>query len=108
MEDKTKTITEHTSASLLDGLSEETGRRLLDLFAKSHLDKAAHVAQAPVIKIKNSQIAAGVIGTAGFVIFALGIERTIEHIPVLSSPLSLIIFGLILLSASGLLLKKLS
>jgi hypothetical protein len=92
-------------------ITEETGKKLISLLQKTPIDEAAArslgFAQKPVLRIRNNQIAAGVLGSAGLIIFALGVENLISHVPALSSPFVEIILGLILLSISGLLLKKL-
>lgn len=70
--------------------------------------KPVEFAKKPVLQIKNNQIVAGILGTSGFVMFALGIEGLISTIPELSSPIVEIVLGLIMLSLSGLFLKKLT
>ena len=65
------------------------------------------LAKKPVVHIRNSQIATGITASVGLILFALGIENLISNIPALSSPSVEIILGLVLLSVSGLLLKKL-
>ena len=91
-------------------VSEDTARRLVDLLAKAPINtatKSIELAKKPVLQIRNNQILVGILGTSGLVIFALGIENLITNIPGLSTPLVEITLGLILLSVSGLLLKKL-
>jgi len=99
MVEQTKTITE------------ETGKKLLSMLQKTPLDEAASksfgLAQKPMFHIRNSQITAGLTGSIGLILFALGIENLIAKVPALSSPFVEVLLGLILLSASGLLLKKL-
>ncbi len=70
--------------------------------------KTVEMAKKNVIQIKNNQIIAGIVGTSGFVVFALGVESFISTIPALSSPFVEVAIGLIMLSVSGLLLKKLN
>lgn len=92
-------------------ITEDTARRLVDLLTKTPINtatKSIELAKKPVLQIRNNQILVGILGTSGLVIFALGIENLISTIPSLSSPLIEIIIGLILLSVSGLLLKKLT
>lgn len=91
-------------------VTENTARRLVDLLTKAPVNtvnKSVELAKKPVLQIRNNQIIAGIAGTVGLVMFALGIENIISNIPSLSTPLVEIILGLILLSVSGLLLKKL-
>lgn len=87
-------------------------KKVSELIEKSPLPteqtlKTMEFAKKPVYTIRNNQIIAGILGTAGFILFAFGIEAFISTIPQLSSPLVEIILGLILLSLSGLFLKKL-
>lgn len=91
-------------------ITEETARRLIDQLAsapKSTAAKSVELAKKPVYHIRNNQLIAGLIGTAGLIIFALGVENWVSTIPQLSSPLILIGIGLFLLAISGLFLKKL-
>lgn len=91
-------------------ISEETGKRLVELLAKAPtttINKSVELAKKPVFVIRQNQIIAGVIGTMGLIIFALGVENLIGSIPELSSPLIEISLGLVLLVISGLFLKKL-
>lgn len=91
-------------------VTEETAKRLVELLTHAPtatLNKSVELAKKPVLRIRNSQIAAGVTGSVGLILFALGIENLVSTIPAFSSPSVEILFGLILLSVSGLLLKKL-
>lgn len=91
-------------------ISEETAKRLVELLTKAPHDtavKSLELAKKPIFVIRQNQIIAGVIGTMGLIIFALGIENLISTIPELSSPFIEIGLGLILLTVSGLFLKKL-
>ncbi|OGD87207.1 hypothetical protein A2870_03605 [Candidatus Curtissbacteria bacterium RIFCSPHIGHO2_01_FULL_41_11] len=97
-QNQTKPITEHTA------------QKLVGILSKSTLDKTAvksfDLAKKPVLQIRNNQIIAGITGTVGLVIFALGVENFITNILGLSSPYIEVLIGLVLLSVSGLLLKK--
>lgn len=98
MKNQTKTITE------------ETARKLVDLLAKAPThaaNKSIEFAKKPVYHLRNSQMLAGVTGTMGLIIFALGIENLITTVLKVSSSFVEIVLGLILLSVSGLFLKKL-
>ena len=92
-------------------VTEGTAKRLVNLLSKTPLDEAAiksfEIAKKPVLQIRNNQIIAGVAGTTGLIIFALGVENLITNVLNVSSPYVEIALGLILLSISGLLLKKL-
>lgn len=91
-------------------VTEVTAKKLIDLLARAPTGaavKSVDLAKKPVLHIRNSQILMGITGTTGLIIFALGIENLISGIPSLSSPSVEIILGLILLTFSGLLLKKL-
>lgn len=79
-------------------ITEETAKKLVE---------TVELAKKPIFVIRQNQIIAGVIGTMGLIIFALGIENLISSIPELSSPWIEIFLGLVLLVISGLFLKKL-
>lgn len=89
-------------------LTPETAEKLISMLSGKTQVNPLEIAKKPVIHIQNSQIIAGILGTTGLVIFALGIENMINNIPQLGSPLIEIVLGLVLLSISGLFLKKLS
>lgn len=84
-------------------VSETTTKQLVDVLSKTPIE----FAKKPVYTIRNNQIIAGLAGTAGLIIFALGLENWISSIRELSSPFILIGLGLVLLIISGLFLKKL-
>lgn len=91
-------------------VSEDTAKKLVDLLTKAPTGAAAksvEFAKKPVLRIRNSQILAGVTGSTGLIIFALGIENLITNVLKVSSSFVEIVLGLILLSVSGLFLKKL-
>ncbi|MDP2632709.1 MAG: hypothetical protein Q8P25_03225 [Candidatus Curtissbacteria bacterium] len=92
-------------------ITEQTAKRLTGLLSKTTVDQATtkslEFAKKPVYTIQNSQVVAGIMGTVGLVMFALGVENFITNVIGLSSPYIEIVIGLILLSTSGLLLKKL-
>lgn len=91
-------------------ISEESAKKLIDLMAsapKDSMNKSVEFAKKPIYTIRSNQIVAGLVGSAGLIIFALGVENLISNIPQLSSPFVLIGIGLFLLLISGLTLKKL-
>lgn len=91
-------------------ITEETAEKLLDLLTKAPtatVNKSIEFAKKPVLHIRNSQILAGITASVGLIMFALGIENLIANVPGLSSPVTETVLGLILLSISGLFLKKL-
>jgi hypothetical protein len=79
-------------------LTEETAQRLLSLVERSE----------PVRRIRGSQIATGIIGTMGFALFIVGVERAAEDIPIISNPYGSIVIGIILLAVTGLLIRRLA
>lgn len=87
-------------------LRQETAEKLIGMLSKTQAS-SLQIAKKPVIHIQNSQIAAGVLGTTGLIVFALGIENLISSIPELQSPFIEIGLGIFLLAISGLFLKKL-
>ena len=85
-------------------------KRLTYLVSKAPTNtavKSIELAKKPIYILRQNQVIAGVVGTAGLIIFALGVENWISTIPVLSSPFIMIGLGLFLLVTSGLYLKKL-
>ena len=88
-------------------ITEETAKKLAQLLTTAPTG-AVDLAKKPIARIRNNQIAAGIAGTIGLVMFALGVENLISSIPELSSPYVEIVIGLSLLTISGLLLKKLT
>ena len=78
-------------------LTEETAQRLLGFLERS----------APVRRLRASQVASAVLGAIGFALFVVGIEQAAQDVPVISDPYGSIGVGLVLLVATGLLLRKL-
>lgn len=109
MENQTKPTSENTTKKLVNAFTkipQATAAKSLE-HASNVSAKSVELAKKPVYHIRNSQIATGIIGTTGLIIFALGVENLITNTLKVSSPFVEIIFGFILLSISGLLLKKL-
>jgi hypothetical protein len=79
-------------------LSEETAQRLVRLLEHSQ----------PLRLLRGSTIASAVLGTMGFALFVVGIEKAAEDIPVISNPYGSIGVGLALLAATGLLIRRLA
>lgn len=92
-------------------VTEGTAKKLVNLLSKTPLDEAAvksfEIAKKPVGRIRSSQILTALFGSVGLILFSLGIENFITNTLHVTSPAVEIILGLILLSVSGLLLKKL-
>jgi len=78
-------------------LTEETAQRLLRAIDRSQ----------PVQRLRSSHLATGVLGTIGFALFVVGVERAAEDVPIISDPYGSIAAGLVLLAATGLLLRRL-
>ena len=78
-------------------LTEDTAQKLVRALEKSE----------PVRRLRGSQVATGVLGTVGFALFVVGVERAADDIPVLDNAWGAIVVGLILLGATGLLLRRL-
>lgn len=79
-------------------MTEETAQRLMRLLENSQ----------PVRTLRASQLLSGILGAVGFALFVVGVERAAEDIPVLSNPYGSIAIGLLLLAATGLLLRRLA
>ncbi|HLF78239.1 MAG TPA: hypothetical protein VJB57_12195, partial [Dehalococcoidia bacterium] len=79
-------------------MTEETAQKLLRFVESSE----------PVKRIRASQLASGFLGAVGFALFIVGVERAAEDIPLISNAYGSIAVGLVLLLATGLLLRKLA
>lgn len=91
-------------------ITEETAEKLLTLMQSAPrmtAEKSMEIAKKPVFHLRRSQVAAGITGAVGLIIFTLGIENLIAQIPAMKSPPAEIGLGIFLLAISGLFLKKL-
>jgi len=79
-------------------LTEETAQKLLTLLENS----------APVRRLRGSQVASALLGSVGFALFIVGVERAAADIPIISNAYGSIFVGIVLLVATGLLLRKLA
>jgi uncharacterized protein (DUF952 family) len=79
-------------------LTEETAQRLVRFLEDA----------APVRRLRASQLASGLLGAVGFALFVVGVEQAAQDIPVISNAYGSILVGLVLLVATGLLLRKLA
>lgn len=79
-------------------MTEETAQKLLRFIESTE----------PVRRLRASQLATGVLGAIGFALFIVGVERAAEDIPVISNAYGSIAVGVVLLAASGLLLRRLA
>jgi uncharacterized protein (DUF952 family) len=79
-------------------LTEETAQKLLRFVENTE----------PVRRLRASQLATGLLGAVGFALFVVGVERAAEDIPVVSNAYGSIGIGLLLLAATGLLLRRLA
>jgi uncharacterized protein (DUF952 family) len=79
-------------------ITEETAQKLLRFLENTE----------PVRRIRASQLATGVLGAVGFALFVVGVERAAADIPVVSNAYGSIAVGLVLLAATGLLLRRLA
>ena len=79
-------------------LTEETAQKLMGFLERSE----------PVRRLRGSQIASAVLGSIGFALFIVGVERVAADIPVISNAYGSMAVGVILLVATGLLLRKLA
>ena len=78
-------------------VTEETAQKLLKLLEEA----------GPVRRLRASQLATGVLGAVGFALFVVGVEQAAQDFPVISNPYGSIGVGVLLLLATGLLLRKL-
>jgi uncharacterized protein (DUF952 family) len=79
-------------------LTEETAQKLLRFIEDTE----------PVRRLRASQLATAVLGAIGFALFVVGVERAAQDVPVVSNAYGSIGVGLVLLAATGLLLRRLS
>jgi uncharacterized protein (DUF952 family) len=79
-------------------LTEETAQKLLRFVENTE----------PVRRLRASQLATGLLGAVGFALFVVGVERAAEDIPLVSNAYGSIGVGLLLLAATGLLLRRLA
>src|SRR3989337_402320 len=78
-------------------LTEDTAQRVL----------RAIDPRQPVQRLRSSHLATGVLGTIGFALFVVGVERAAEDVPIISDPYGSIAAGLVLLAATGRLPRRL-
>lgn len=78
-------------------MTEETAQKLIAFLEASE----------PVKRLRASQILSAILGTIGFALFIVGVERAAADIPIISNAYGSIAVGLILLVTTGLLLRKL-
>lgn len=79
-------------------MTEETAQKLLRFVESS----------APVQRLRGSHVVSALAGAVGFALFVVGVEQAAADIPVISNPYGSIIVGLILLTVTGLFLRKLA
>lgn len=92
-------------------MSEATGKKLVDLLSHTPIStaqKSIEIVKKPFIHLRQSQLLAGFIGTIGFVMFAFGLESLMSSLPILSSSAVKIFLGILIMTVSGLAIKKLS
>jgi len=85
-------------------MTEATAKHLID-----RLDRAA--AHSPVRRIRDltrSHVVGAILGSVGFALFIVGVERVAQDVPVISNGWGSIAVGLLLLVATGGLLARLS
>jgi hypothetical protein len=78
-------------------ITEESAQKLINLLENSQ----------PVRLLRASQLLSGLLGAVGFALFVVGVERAAEDLPVVSNAYGSIAVGIVLLAATGLLLKRL-
>ncbi|HLG11265.1 MAG TPA: DUF952 domain-containing protein, partial [Dehalococcoidia bacterium] len=79
-------------------MTEETAQKLLRFIESSE----------PVRRIRASQLLTGVLGAVGFALFVVGVEQAAQDIPIISNAYGSIAVGVVLLAATGLLLRRLA
>ncbi len=79
-------------------ITEETAQRLI---------RAVETSQ-PVRSLRASQLASGILGGVGLALFIVGVENAAHDLPFISNPYGSMFVGILLLAATGLLLKRLA
>ena len=79
-------------------ITEETAQKLLRFIEETD----------PVKRLRASQLVSGLLGAVGFALFVVGVEQAAQDVPVISNAYGSIGVGLLLLLATGLLLRKLA
>ncbi len=79
-------------------LTEDTAQKLIRAVEDSR----------PVRRLRGSQIASGILGTIGFALFVVGVERAAADVPVISNAWGSIGVGVVLLGLTGVLLQRLT
>lgn len=79
-------------------MTEESAQKLLRFIENTE----------PVRRLRGSQIASALLGAVGFALFVVGVERAAQDLPIVENAYGSIAVGLILLVATGLLLRKLA
>ncbi len=79
-------------------MTEETAQKLLRFIEETD----------PVRRLRASQLVSGGLGAVGFALFIVGVEQAAQDFPIISNPYGSIGVGVLLLFATGLLLRKLS
>jgi hypothetical protein len=83
----------------VDGIrtvTEETAQRLIRTLEGSR----------PIRQLRGSQVATAFVGTIGFALVIVGIERAAADIPIIENEWGSIAVGLLLLAATGLLVRR--
>jgi len=78
-------------------MTEETAQKLLSFLEGTE----------PVRRLRASQLATGVLGAVGFALFVVGVEQAAQDVPIIENAYGSIGVGIVLLLATGLLLRKL-
>lgn len=87
---------EHKPVEALRTVTEDTAQRLIRTIEGSR----------PIRQLRANQLATAMVGTIGFALVVVGIERAAADIPIVENEWGSIAVGLILLAASGLLIRR--
>lgn len=77
-------------------VTEQTAQKLIRALDESQ----------PIRRLRSSQIATAFLGTVGFALLIVGIERAASDIPIVENEWGSIAVGLLLLAATGLLFRR--
>ncbi len=84
------------SVEAIRTVTEETAQRLIHTIEDSQ----------PIRRLRGSLIATALLGTIGFALLVVGIERAASDIPIVENEWGSIAVGLLLLAATGLLVRR--
>ncbi len=87
---------DYTTVEGVRTVTEQTAQKLIRTIEGSQ----------PIRRLRSSQIATAFLGTVGFALVIVGIERAAADVPIIENEWGSIAVGLVLLAATGLLFRR--